>query len=86
MGRVKEERMRIRYINEEIYCCDDMEKLLNKDDFTYYDKENRSKTFNILMFKGYVRNSNIDYIKIPIRYCPFCGEKVEFAKEVKNEI
>jgi len=66
--------MKIKYINEVENCCKNMKELMTNDDLISYGV----KSNNELIFSGYFGVGEDNYIRLSIKYCPFCGEKIVF--------
>jgi len=90
--------MKIECVYEKEYCCDDMKNLIidhenvmnykdKKIEFIFTDKKQKdiyhyNKQVWYLLLKKDNKKSDRCYLTMTINYCPFCGEKVEFIKEV----
>lgn len=52
----------VKFVKEMCACCQNMQESLNKNDIVYEESIERFSIFDS---------------KIPIEYCPYCGEKIE---------
>ena len=72
--------MKITYIKELKYCCEDMKELMNTYEHIYYVKG--KLVFELPLEEDSWSSRTLE---INICYCPFCGEKVEFLKFIINK-
>ena len=64
--------MKIRYINEVLYCCDMMKTAMKDYRTIIYNEDN-------IRFSISLRNG--DYWIETIKFCPFCGEEIKITNE-----